>query len=781
MAAESRSGKSGWTPTGLAPGSLIAGYRVESRIGAGGMAMVLRARDEALGRTVALKILAPTLAGDAEFRERFIRESRAVAAVDHPHIIPVYAAGEADGVLYLAMRFVSGGDLRSVGQREGPLRGGRVVALLSPVASALDAAHAAGLIHRDVKPANILVDTSLARAEHPYLSDFGLAKHAASSNGLTGTGQFLGTPDYAAPEQISGKPARPQTDQYALACVAYTILTGRLPFGRNEPMAVLWAHMHEQPPLLTASRPDLPAAADQVLARALAKAPEDRYPTCSQFVDALGAALDRRTDLTSGFTYPGARRSGSGLWVPSNSEPTGPATLSGQSASVSAVRHAPAQRSSPPTAQRTTTHPRVLPAGSNVTHRVGRPARRRRMRRTSIVAGAGVAIAGIIAVVLAVSNLPGPQEHAAKRPLTLVAVLGPPDGSGIITAAFLPDGILMTGDMAGSAYAWNVITRQATRLVQGKPNGSGFALLSSDGKLFAASSESSLDKPLNLWDIYTGDKIASDPSKTYSGIGISLDVLSSTGLLANIDQATAPKTAVIWNLRTGKQLARLNSPDGRPLKSVAVSTDGSTVATSDDKGITYLWSLSPTAIPRLKLASPDSAYIYDSAFSVDGKRLITSDNKGTAYVWDTTTGRLVSTLSVPKHELDIVALSPDGRLAAGGSVGHNAINVWDATTGKLIAAVTDPGGHRATGLTFNTGDTKLTVTDSNISLDVWQISQLHSPSGGRQYPGWPRDTAEPVTGIHGRLGESEGMIARIWRGWAPDERASFVPRVNLTN
>jgi serine/threonine-protein kinase len=256
------------------------------------MAMVLRAKDEALGRTVALKILAPALAGDQEFRERFVRESRAVAAVDHPHIIPVYAAGEASGVLYLAMRFVSGGDLRSVVQREGPLPGDRAVFLLSPVASALDAAHAAGLVHRDVKPANILVDASPGRPEHPYLSDFGLAKGSASSTGLTGTGQFLGTPDYAAPEQISGKPARPQTDQYALACVMYTMLTGSLPFAREESMAVLWAHMYDQPPSLTATRPDLPTAADQVLARALAKSPDDRYATCGDLIGALRAALD---------------------------------------------------------------------------------------------------------------------------------------------------------------------------------------------------------------------------------------------------------------------------------------------------------------------------------------------------------------------------------------------------------------------------------------------------------------------------------------------------------
>jgi serine/threonine protein kinase len=303
------SSQSGWAAAGLGPGSLVAGYRVESRIGAGGMAMVLRARDEALGRTVALKILPPAFADDPDFRQRFLREARAVAAVDHPHIIPVYAAGEANGVLYLAMRYITGGDLRSVVLREGPLPGDRAVALLSPVASALDAAHRAGLIHRDVKPANILVDTSADRLEHPYLSDFGLAKGAASTGGLTGTGQYLGTPDYSAPEQIAGRQTGPRTDQYALACVAYTILTGSLPFPRDEPMSVLWAHVHEEPPSLTAKRPDLPLAADRVIARALAKAPDDRYATCGQFIDALRTVLDqpvRTSDKTgtSGIKAP---------------------------------------------------------------------------------------------------------------------------------------------------------------------------------------------------------------------------------------------------------------------------------------------------------------------------------------------------------------------------------------------------------------------------------------------------------------------------------------------
>jgi serine/threonine protein kinase len=218
---------------GLTPGSTLGDFRIESRLGAGGMAVVFRARDEGLDRIVALKVLAPALTEDAEFRERFIRESRAAARVDHPHIIPVHAAGETDGVLYLAMRFVPGGDLRSVIKREGPLTGERAAFLLSPIASALDAAHAAGLVHRDVKPANILVDASPGRPDHPYLSDFGLAKSAASTTGLTETGQFLGTPDYAAPEQISGRPADKQTDVTALCLPASAGSAGTVPARRQ--------------------------------------------------------------------------------------------------------------------------------------------------------------------------------------------------------------------------------------------------------------------------------------------------------------------------------------------------------------------------------------------------------------------------------------------------------------------------------------------------------------------------------------------------------------------
>jgi serine/threonine protein kinase len=281
----------GWLG-GPAAGSRVAGYRLEEQVGAGGMAVVFRAVDERLDRQVAVKVLAPTLAGDEGFRRRFMRESRAAAAVDDPHIVPVYEAGESDGVLFIAMRYVPGGDVHALLRRDGPLPPERVAAIVSPVASALDAAHAAGLVHRDVKPTNMLLDVRPDRPDHVYLSDFGLSRSVLSSATLTGLGQFIGTPDYVAPEQIEGKPVAGQADQYALACTAFEMLSGRAPFRHDvEAAAVIWSHLTAPPPKLTAMQPDLPAEVDQVFARALAKAPADRYARCAEFAESLRRAL----------------------------------------------------------------------------------------------------------------------------------------------------------------------------------------------------------------------------------------------------------------------------------------------------------------------------------------------------------------------------------------------------------------------------------------------------------------------------------------------------------
>jgi len=277
---------------GLAPGSRIAGYLIEEQIGRGGMAVVYRASDPRLDRSVALKILAPELAGDAAFRQRFLREMRAAAAVDHPHIVPVFDAGEADGALFIAMRYVSGQDLRTLLDAQRTLPGARVAHIVAQVASALDEAHSRGLIHRDVKPANVLIGTvaGTGQPDHVYLSDFGLSKPALSSANLTLTGQFLGTIDYMAPEQVEGRGIDGRADQYSLACTTFEMLAGAPPFQRDQGLAVMWAQLSAAAPSLRAERPELSSAVDEVVATALAKSPDDRYPTCTAFASALRAA-----------------------------------------------------------------------------------------------------------------------------------------------------------------------------------------------------------------------------------------------------------------------------------------------------------------------------------------------------------------------------------------------------------------------------------------------------------------------------------------------------------
>ena len=278
--------------TGVGPGDVIAGYEVERLIARGGMATVYRARDLRLDRWVALKVLAPELTQNQRFRQRFMQESQLAASLDHPHIVPIFEAGEAGDVLYLAMRLVDGVDLKTLLRGEGPLPLSRMVALLRQVAGALDAAHEHGLVHRDVKPANILVTSGRGEddPEHVYLGDFGLTKRAASLTGLTEAGHFIGTVDYIAPEQILGQPVSARTDVYALGCVAYESLTGRAVFDRDNDAAVIYAHLHEPPPLVTAARADLPPELDLVVGAAMAKDPNHRQASCRRLiVDLQGA------------------------------------------------------------------------------------------------------------------------------------------------------------------------------------------------------------------------------------------------------------------------------------------------------------------------------------------------------------------------------------------------------------------------------------------------------------------------------------------------------------
>lgn len=271
-------------------GSEFAGHRLETVLGQGGMGIVYRARNLALDQDRALKVLAPALSGDQRFRERFRRESRLAASIDHPNVIPVHQAGEEAGHLFLAMRLVEGVDLRHLVVRDGALDPAIAAATVGAAAAGLDAAHAAGLIHRDVKPANILVGEG-RDAGRIYITDFGISRSITGGETMTTTGELIGTADFMAPEQIAGDPVDHRADVYALGACLYFALTGEAPFPRDNEIATLFAHANAPRPRPSAVVPSVPPALDAVVERAMAVAPEDRFQSAGELGSAIEAAL----------------------------------------------------------------------------------------------------------------------------------------------------------------------------------------------------------------------------------------------------------------------------------------------------------------------------------------------------------------------------------------------------------------------------------------------------------------------------------------------------------
>jgi ketosteroid isomerase-like protein len=378
----------------LLPGAEIAGCRIEAVAGRGGMGIVYRATQLSLGRPVAVKLIAPDRAGDPGFRERFERESRVAAAIDHPNVIPVYGAGEEGGHLYLVMRYVAGTDLQGLLARERRLPAERVAAIACQIGAALDAAHAVGLVHRDVKPANVLLS-----GEHAYLADFGLSQLVGTETRLTSTGQWIGTVDFMAPEQFSGAEVDARADVYALGCVLYNALTGEVPYPRGTVPATMLAHMHDAPPRPTGVAADVPDGFDRVIARALIKDPERRYPSAGDLGRAALAAAEGRhvteseRTVARGAAAPQDDREPA--WINGRGAPAvngrdQPEARDGHTAATAVA--APTTAGPAPAHEHTVRKPRTtLPLGD-------RPRRRLRGRARTVIAGLlalGAAAAGV--------------------------------------------------------------------------------------------------------------------------------------------------------------------------------------------------------------------------------------------------------------------------------------------------------------------------------------------------------------------------------------------------
>ena len=726
---------------GFQPGSQLAGYHLEAQVGAGGMAVVFRARDERLGRLVALKILAPALASDHAFRRRFIAESRAAAAVDDPHIIPVYEAGEADGALFIAMRFVQGGDLRLVLQREGALPPARAAAFISPVASALDAAHAAGLVHRDVKPANILVDARPGHPDHVYLSDFGVSKGATASVSLTGTGVFLGTPDYSAPEQIQGLAVDGRTDQYALACVTYQLLTGSAPFERDQGMAVLFAHLSAPLPSLGTSRPDLPGAADQVLARALAKAPEERYRSCREFADALREALSLAPYIPRGAaSAPDHPRTEIAAPLPGF---PGPVAAGAGEATAPADRAAAVTMDSPPGGPLvagavpltvTGMAAGVVPAGTATVKPASQPTARRgspgqsggltwiRHHRLAAIALACAVLAAAGSVPFVLAGHPGhPASTANHGSVTISGPIALPGDATepVDSVAFSPSGTTLA--VAGEGFKvplWSVATKKAAATLTTSIYGVNSVAFSADGGTLAMAQYGS-GSTITLWNVATASQTATltDPhSKGANSVAFSRD---GTTLAVGDENGST----YLWNTATRKLTATLPGASGDDaVYSVAFSRDGATLAVGAAGGSIYLWDIATKKLAAT-LSDPNGQGVGSVAFSAVGTTLAAGDHNGSAYLWDAATKKLAATLSAP-HATNIssVAFSPDGTTLAAGDNYANRIYLWDIGTRKLAATLADPNSEGVNSVAFSPDGATLASGDHNGDAYLWRIA-----------------------------------------------------------
>lgn len=393
----------------LAEGDEFAGYTIERRLGRGGMGILYLALEPGLERRVALKLIAPEAAEEEVFARRFAEESRIAASIEHPNVVPIYAAGEQDGVAWIAMRYVAGSDLGRRIAREGRLEPASAAALIAQIGNGLDAIHAAGLVHRDVKPANVLLSGEEG-SEHAYITDFGVARNLATRSGLTQTGRFVGTIDYVAPEQIAGGEVDARVDVYALGCLLYKLLTGQVPFPREGEAARLYAHLNDPPPNPSLFAPAVPAALDAVVVRAMAKQPDDRYPSAGDLGRAAEAALG-----------------GGSVGVPERTVATGAAatreTLTPAVASEpTAVSEPTAAASAPPTEPTTAREPSQPPPSEPPTEPTRRADPAQPRRRLLYLAAAGLALAAVVVVVIVLAN--GGSESPPTG-----------DGSGATTSA----------------------------------------------------------------------------------------------------------------------------------------------------------------------------------------------------------------------------------------------------------------------------------------------------------------------------------------------------------
>jgi serine/threonine-protein kinase len=721
-------------------GEEFAGYRLVSVLGRGGMSVVFRAENPRLGNVIALKVLDPSLANDDIFRTRFLEESRIAASMNHPNVIPIHDMGSSDGLLYIAMRYVTGTDLRQMLKKRGRLQPETAVFLLEQAARALDAAHRRGLVHRDVKPGNLLVERGNEGADpdHVYLADFGITKQMGGRTGLTSSGQFLGTIDYVAPEQIRGISVLGLADQYSLGCVLYECLTGRVPFEKDMDAAIIWAHVEEAPTLPTALRPDLPPAIDQVFARVLAKDPGDRYESCKDFMAAAREALGHLADLPSPSGSPRPPRTGS-------SYPAESAAMAYQAThdSVTAFRAPTAGWSSftaapplPPTGQPVLPRP---PGGKR------RKEQRARGRGWLVGAAALVLAAGGTAAVVTLALTGGKHTPAVGD-----AAKTGTAGAGLSSASPKTGGATGTStagaasSVAAPTAAGKIQVGHTPNYIQVAPNGK-FAYIANPGAGAVTVLNTANDQVSGTIKIPQGPPqfVSFSPDSRTAYVSV-YDTRGSVHFVAFIDTATSTVTSTVPvdNFTPGPSTT---SPDGRylyvPNHNMAMSgLNENVVDVIDTNTKKLVGKIAVQPNPHwIVFGKNGQFYVTDHMSTVvtvvnahtngvikeievgetphsitispDGSRVaVTSFNGNQVFLIDTATDKEIARIPVGRNPLDI-AYSRDGRSLYTVNNEDNTVTVIDTADNRVIAKV--PTGKAPTSISVLPNGRRAYVSDEN--------------------------------------------------------------------
>ena len=746
-------------------GTEIGNYRIEAYLDRGGMASVYEATDLRLNRNVALKILAQELTEGTDFRERFMRESRFAASIDHPNIVPIYDAGEADGLLYIAMRYVRGSNLAELLRKNGPLEPRRALAILAPVADALDTAHNAGLVHRDVKPANILLTAATGRDghEHVYLTDFGLTKRTSALTKLTATGHFIGTMAYISPEQIRGEPLDARTDLYAFGCVAYECLTGVPPFVRDDQAALLWAHLNESPAAVSDHRPDLQRA-DPVIARVLAKNPNNRYQTCDQFTQALtDALLTGRHSPSSVVTTASPRPD---LVDPPESSSVTPASGSGVSPTDTGQRgdtapvigrFAPAgpgpTDDAPPPVEGETSDPQPPGSGPHSVPSIDRPDEPEDPRSLKQVTMAGVPATSS-------SRMSGPDDVGSGQPsrppdesppVVVQAPGGPRPGRAATSGPAAKAGsrgrtvgltVLAVVAAVAAILTVVLVVRPAPELVAGtgKPTGPSVVAApppssggpdSTTNSLGSSSGEAStqttttittpITTPVSIVQSVAIPTIDGDPIPVGQTPGFV--VISPDGRLAYIANRAAGVVTVL-DMTINKVIAQIPVPAGPP-QFIALTPDGghayvsiynadktiNLVAVLDTKTTRLLGTIPVEQKPYALAVTPDQRFVY-----------VPSHDAAHIDIIDIASSTVVQNVAVPPNP-HWVTFTPDGKFAYIADHESNVLSVLDMSTNTIIQTIpvgtsphsvaVSPDGKQVAVVCFDSNDLYFIDTATN--------------------------------------------------------------------